>query len=122
MIIDGIVLYPILTAVTFYLLSRAVIMQPIHALIAAIRLAHVADCAACSGFWYGLVFGASGAVLHVPFLGLTATWQLYAVVPLIGFMSIWWTPLFAALQDKAMEQLGRTVPDPEASDGGDAAP
>ena len=58
-------------------------------------------CAACSGFWYGMLIA---AILRLPFLHYDP-WDWKAPV-LVGLCSIVWTPLLAALHTKAMLFLG----------------
>lgn len=98
-----VLLYALLTAAAFYLGSRAVITEPIWSLYPR-KLAAWADCAACSGFWYGL---GVAIVLKFPLLGLDGGHWLTPVVA--GLCSMIWTPLVAALHQLAMIHLGSAL-------------
>lgn len=99
-----IVFVALLTAGLYYLGSRALITSWLWSRYPK-RFARFMDCAACTGFWYGLgvtlVLGAS-----VPFD--VPTWSAPIIV---GLCSMVWTPLVAALMQIALERLGSAVPD-----------
>jgi hypothetical protein len=99
----SLLLYPLLTAAAFYLGSRAVITTWLWSRYPA-RLAAFMDCAACSGFWYG---AGAALVFQQPFLGLDGhAWTTPIVV---GLCSIIWTPVVAAMQQRALDELGSAL-------------
>ena len=99
--IDGILIYPLLTTALFYLGARAQITQPLWSRYPT-KLDAFMSCASCSGFWYGLTVAAAiGIPTKTPFLGATAWWT----IPLVGVCSIVWTAWLAALHEKALHSL-----------------
>lgn len=98
-----VLLYALLTTAMFYLGSRAVITAPIWSRYPR-KLAALLDCAACSGFWMGLV---AAFVLKFPLLGLDGDHWLTPVVA--GLCAMIWTPLVAVLHQTAMIHLGSTL-------------
>lgn len=98
----------LITTALYYLGSRALITSWLWSRYPQ-RLARFMDCAACTGFWYGLgvtlVLGSS-----VPFD--VPTWGVPIIV---GLCSMVWTPLVAALMQIALERLGSVVP-PDAEE------
>jgi hypothetical protein len=104
---------PLLTAALWYLGTRAVITQPLWSRYPK-PIARFMDCAACAGFWWGVVV----------FLVLVKCWELpvmgaytreYEHSVIIGLCSMVWTPIVAWAHDRAMLQLGSAV-DEDASD------
>jgi hypothetical protein len=108
----ALILYPILCATFFYLLSRAVVTSWLWTRYPR-WLAAFLDCASCSGTWIGLILAiVGGHVYDLDFLGLDgespSTW------PVVALCSTLWTPLVAALHQKALEFLGTAImADPE---------
>jgi hypothetical protein len=101
----GLVILALLTTSAFYLGSRAVVTEFLWSRYPP-KLARFADCAACSGFWYGLLAGATlGPTLDLP---KTLT-VVYGPV-LIGLCSIVWTPIVAGIMQRGFEQLGSVIP------------
>jgi apolipoprotein N-acyltransferase len=109
---DGIFIYPVLTASLWYLFSRAKITEPIWSSYGDGDFAYMMDCAACAGFWWGLVVHNIGIFWSVPFLSVTNPWALLLMTPVVMVMSAWWTPVLAAVHDRAMTTLGHTVAGP----------
>ncbi len=103
--IDGILIYPLLTAALYYLGARALVTKWLWSRYPK-KLDDFMNCAACSGFWYGVTVGLVGHAAGVPFLGSTA----WSVVVVIGLASVIWTPVVANLHDRAIAQL--SAPDP----------
>jgi hypothetical protein len=90
----------LLTSSLYYLGSRAVISQPLWSRYPR-KLATFMDCAACSGFWYGL---AVSFVVDPPW----ADWYGHLIVALC---SITWTPVVAGLMHHSLQSLGTAVED-----------
>lgn len=99
--LDGIILYPLLTVALFHLGARAVITQPIWSRFPD-WLYKLAQCSACAGTWYGFMCADVGLVLGVPFLGSTAWWT----IPIAGLCGMVWTPIIAALHEFSMRAVG----------------
>lgn len=100
-------IYALLTSSAFYLGSRAVITRALWSRYPR-RLAAFMDCAACSGFWYGLGF----ALL----LRDKLSQPFGAGIPssiLVGLCSIITTPIVAGLMQAGFERLGSAVEDPD---------
>lgn len=105
-----ILVYALLTSATFYLGSRAVITQWLWSRYPP-RLARFMDCAACAGFWYGVIVGALGTWAFEPAgSGLLGIREWYSPV-IIGLCSIVWTPIVAGYMQAGFEQLGSVVDD-----------
>ncbi len=98
--IDGVFAYPILTAALFYLGARAVVTTFLWSKYPP-KLDAFMSCAACSGFWYGLACASVGWLFDVPFIGSTSA----LTVPVVGLMSMVWTPFIAAKHEDAMKSL-----------------
>jgi hypothetical protein len=102
---ESLILYSLLTSAAFYLGSRAKITQPIWSRYPP-AFARFMDCAACTGFWYGLVFGALlGA--YLPIGGIPMGWYVLVV----AMCSIVTTPIVAGFMQAGFERLGSAVPD-----------
>lgn len=96
----GFIVYPLLTAALFYLGSRAKISEFIWSRYPA-KLVSFMDCAACTGFWYGLV---ASFVLRLDVGALVVTnWYTPLVIALC---SMAWTPIVAFWMDNALYRLG----------------
>lgn len=105
-----IIVYALLTSAAHYLGSRAMITRWLWSRYPP-RLARFFDCAACSGFWYGL---AAAAILRVPLPSIRLPeWGSCMVIALC---SIVWTPLVAGFMQASFERLGSAVPEEEAHD------
>lgn len=92
-------LYPLLTAALFYLGSRAKITSWLWSRYPA-RFATFMDCAACTGFWYGLG-------VEIAFRAWTPYMQFSPIV--VGLCSIVWTPIVAALMQHSLFSLGSAI-------------
>lgn len=103
------VIYALLTTAAFYLGSRAVITRFLWSRYPP-AFARFMDCAACSGFWYGLI--AAGALDLGP-----ANVPPAARPVVIALCSAVWTPIVAGLMQHGFEQLGSAVEDPEDGNG-----
>lgn len=92
-------LYPLLTAALYYLGTRAKVTSWLWSRYPA-WLGGFMDCAACTGFWYGLATEAAiGAWQpHVDFAPIV-----------IGLCSIVWTPVVAALMQHSLFTLGSAI-------------
>jgi hypothetical protein len=101
------VLYASLCTAAHYLLARAMITQFLWNRYPE-RVDRFFLCAACSGFWYGLIAGAIGGRLKLSFLGLDG--QAWYTPPVVALCAMVWTPILADLQITALLRLG--VPDP----------
>lgn len=101
----GLIILALLTTSAFYLGSRAVVTEFLWSRYPA-RFARFMDCAACAGFWYGLIAGAAlGPTMELP-----STLKLVYGPVLIGLCSVVWTPIVAGLMQRGFEQLGSVVP------------
>lgn len=99
-----------LTTALFYLGSRAQITSFLWRRYPT-WLARFVDCPACIGFWHGLWVAATLRALDHPLPPYpTEVWNL----PLLALASVVWTPLGAALLQRALEAVGSAVNDPEA--------
>lgn len=103
---DTVVLYALLTAAAYYLGARAVITSWLWSRYPR-WLAKIADCSACSGFWYGVAV--SAAFQRQAFSLPGDTWYLPVI---IGLCSMVWTPIVAAAMHVCFERLGTAVPGP----------
>lgn len=92
--------YASITAALYYLGSRAVITQPLWSRYPR-KIARFMDCAACTGFWYGLL---------VAFF-LPPPWGGWYAEILVGLGSISWTPVVANLVQTSLQSLGTAVED-----------
>ena len=104
---QALILYPLLTAALFYLGSRAVITSWLWTRYPR-WLAAWADCAACSGFWYGTL---TAVVFKFSLFGLDGHHWTTPII--VGLCSMIWTPMVAALHQTALLHLGSALPDPE---------
>ena len=95
-------LYPILTTCMYYLGSRALLTEAIWSRYPK-WLDALTLCAACSGFWYGMIvaFGL-GWYLDVPFLMLPG--RLWCTPIVVGLFSIVTTPILAERHIRALSE------------------
>lgn len=100
-----VVLFALLTTAAHYLGSRAMITKWLWSRYPP-RLARFMDCAACSGFWYGLLFAA--LMSTDDYLGIHGVIRVQLT---IAFCSIVTTPIAAGLMQKGFEWLGAIVQD-----------
>lgn len=98
---EAALVYPLLTAASYHLGARAKITQPLWSLWEGTAFDRFLSCAACSGTWYGFGWGAVGHQLGWTFFGASAWWTFLVV----GLCSMVWTPMVAALQERALYQL-----------------
>jgi hypothetical protein len=113
MLLELLAVCALLTSAMFYLGSRAVVTSWLWGRYPP-RLARFMDCAACSGFWYGLIVGAgilaanNWSEARIPEL-LTQPWS-----PLvIAVCSMVWTPIVAGYMQTGFERLGSAVAEDE---------
>jgi hypothetical protein len=101
--LETLLVYSFLTSAMFYLGSRAIITRWLWSRYPS-WLASWADCAACSGFWYGLIVGNVGYF-----------YVSYAPHPIVvALCSMVWTPIVSAHMQAGIERLGSAV---EPDDG-----
>jgi hypothetical protein len=104
---SSLILYPLLTAALWYLGTRATITNGLWSRYPE-WFAGWADCAACSGAWYGVFVAlVCGQTVHMSFLGLNgASWY----TPLaVGLCSMVWTPIVAAAHAWGLWYLGSAL-------------
>jgi hypothetical protein len=112
MLLEILAVYALLTSALFYLGSRAVIMSWLWGRYPP-RLARFMDCAACSGFWYGLIVGGIAWVCDYPGSStypaeariLGEWWSPFVV----ALCSVVWTPIVAGFMQAGFERLGSAV-------------
>ncbi|MGH7178283.1 MAG: hypothetical protein ACREJC_12960 [Tepidisphaeraceae bacterium] len=100
--------YALITAALFYLGSRALITRWLWSRYPP-GFAKFMDCAACSGFWYGLIVGAIdtwGIKVGPQVFGR----EWYAPV-IVALCSVVWTPIVAGYMQLGFERLGSVVED-----------
>lgn len=100
----SLILYSMLTSTLYYLLVKATITEFLWSRYPE-WLDDFLACAACSGFWYGLLVGVMGFALDLSFLGLPG--RAWYTIPLVGACSIVWTPLVSALMLKSLAVVER---------------
>ncbi len=109
---ETVILFSLLSASLFYLGSRARITSFIWSRYPK-SLAHFADCASCTGFWWGyllaLIVGYNEGWTYLG-LSMREPWT-HAFV---GLCSIVTTPITAGVMQLGIEWLGNAVPE---SDG-----
>jgi hypothetical protein len=107
----GLTMYTAVCSALFYLGSRALITSWLWRRYPT-RFARFADCAACTGAWYGLACSlVLGRLLGVTYLGLDPReWSTHIVVALA---SITTTPIGAGLQQWGFEKLGDAMTETE---------
>ena len=101
-----ILLYPILCAAAYHLLSRATLTYPLWSRFPA-WLDGYFTCAACSGTAYGAACGLLGAWQRWPLCGLPG--RSFAAVLCAAAGGMVWTPLVAALHLAALQDLSRRI-------------
>lgn len=102
---SALILYALLTPALWYLFSRAVLTERLWSWYEKKfpRFGEFMKCAACAGTWWGFVVGAFGhKVLDLRFLEIDSRWSFL----LVGLCAMWWTPVLAAVHDRAMRWLG----------------
>jgi hypothetical protein len=109
---ETLLVYALLTSAMFYLGSRAVITQWLWSRYPP-KLARWADCAACSGFWYGLIVGVTAKLLQngagdLLQNGAGILGEPYSPI-VIGLCSMVWTPIVAGYMQAGFERLGSAV-------------
>jgi hypothetical protein len=98
--LEIVALYPLLTASLYYLSCQAVITSWLWERYPA-WLDSFLRCAACSGFWWGVLVH---ALFPRPCLTLPAGhWKTYLVV---GLCSLWWTPFMAKILLRDLRYIG----------------
>jgi hypothetical protein len=104
---ETLVLYAFCTASLFYLGSRARVTSWLWSRYPR-WLALWADCAACSGAWYGLAVGYVGGYhLGLSFLGLPGNqWTTTFIVALTATS---FTPILAGLVQRGFDAIGHAV-------------
>lgn len=97
-----VILYILLTSATYYLTAHARITSWLWRRYPP-AVERFAQCAACSGAWYGFFWGVIGAWQQWSFLGLPGRAPL--TILMIGFGSVVWTPIVAHAQLHALHAL-----------------
>jgi len=105
--------YALLTSAAFYLGSRAMITRWLWSRYPP-RFARFMDCAACTGFWYGLIAGIVGTYAIPEDLTISIP-KILRLPLIVALCSIVWTPIVAGYMQLGFERLGTTVGD---DDGG----
>lgn len=103
---NALVLYPLLTVALYYLGARAMITRFFWEWTERDlpKLGAFLGCAACAGTWFGAFVGAFGyGILGWRFLGVDGA-LLNTILPAACAMV--WTPILAAVHDRAMRELG----------------
>lgn len=92
-----------LTTAAYYLLARAEITRFLWSRYSP-RVDRFMACAACTGFWYGLVVSCLGWAWQWEMLGLPA--RSYLTPPIVGLCSMIWTPVVSWIHLEAHTRLG----------------
>ena len=103
-----VLLYPLLTAALYYLGSRAKVTQWLWSRYPA-GFASFMDCAACTGFWYGMG-------VEIALREFVAYVEFSPIV--VGLCALVWTPMIAALMQHSLFTLGSAV-DADVSPSGE---
>ena len=101
----GLLLHVLVTTALFYLGSRAQVTRWLWSRYPR-PIAYIADCAACSGFWYGVCVALAA---HAAGVGtLPVPWGPAAIVvgACAGMIG---TPMLAYLHQEAMFRLGSAI-------------
>jgi hypothetical protein len=106
------VILAIISAALFYLGSRARITQALWSLYPP-RFAIFMDCAACTGFWWGLIL----SMLCIPrelmfdtlYIPRDTSYMTVTTPILYGFVMMVLTPIVAAIMQRALVELGSAV-------------
>lgn len=104
---NALILYALFTPALWYLFGRAMITEWLWSWYEDTfpRFGDFMKCAACAGTWWGFVVGVFGhEVLGLHFLGIDEHWSFL----LVGICSMWWTPVLAAVHDRALRWLSGT--------------
>lgn len=104
---DTLLLLLLVPAALWYLGSRATITRPLWARYPT-WLTSLTDCAACSGFWWGVI----GYIIawHAKTIPHEGPYTVYTA-PFFGLVTLITTPLIAFLHDQALYRLGTVVPE-----------
>lgn len=98
---EAVAVYALATPALYHLGARAKLTQAIWSRWEDTGFGRFMNCAACSGFWYGLIVATIGYVLGWTFFGSHAWWT----IPTVGTCGIVTTPLLAAAHERALHQL-----------------
>lgn len=98
---EAVAVYLCATPALYHLGARAKLTEPIWSLWSGTGFDRFMNCAACSGFWYGLLVALLGHILGWTFLGAHAWWT----IPTVAVCAIVTTPLLAAAHERALHQL-----------------
>ena len=80
------------------------------------RFARFMDCAACTGFWWGVIIFKIVYFVLITINEPSYPWYTEFVLPvLMGLCSLVTTPMIAFLHDRALYNLGTAVMDPDAT-------
>lgn len=108
-IAEILLVYSLLTSACYYLGSRATLTRELWSRYPP-KLAAFMDCAACTGFWYGLGWAILFQCRGTTSMSFAQEW--YSSI-IIGLCSIVTTPIVAGLMQAGFERLGSSVEDPE---------
>jgi hypothetical protein len=102
----GAILIATITAGIYYLAARAGITRFLWSRYPR-PVAAFLNCAACSGFWYGLGlgYGASRMGLSLEVLGQASTGPAWAYLAACAAVGLVWTPIIAFAHAYAYSQL-----------------
>ncbi len=102
-----VLLYAMLSSSFFYLGSRALVTSWAWRHYPQ-AFAKFMDCAACSGWWYGLILAFTlGRYADLDFFGLASHDLLTPIV--VAFCSLVWTPIVAGVMQRGLDALGSAV-------------
>lgn len=102
--------YSLLSASMFYLGSRAKVTEMIWSRYPA-KLTNFMDCAACTGFWWGMFWSATlGPSFDLAVAGLAATSLITPLV--VGLCMIVLAPIAAGLMQHGLDYLGHVQDGP----------
>lgn len=101
-------LYTLLSSAFFYLGSRALVTRWLWSRYPA-SFAIFADCAACTGFWFGLILALTlGRHQNLSVFELSA--DAWLTPPIVGLCMLVLTPIAAGLMQRGLDSLGSAVP------------
>lgn len=106
----GLLLHVLVTTALFYIGSRAVVTAPLWSRYPR-WIGAWADCAACSGFWYGAAVTLAAHAVGVWTLPVPWGPAAWVVGPCLGMIG---TPMLAFLHQEALFGLGSTLGPPDA--------
>ena len=100
-------LFSLISAALFYLGNRALITRWLWSRYPS-WLTHLTDCAACTGFWWGMLLSLTcGRRWQISYLGLDPSSYLTPV--LTGLCSLTLTPMVAGFMQLGIDRLGTIV-------------